>query len=113
LWKAGIRYRKQYKVIGRPDFALVQNRIAIFCDSEFWHGYRWGKRAQSTIRTNRQFWLNKIEKNRLRDKVVNRELRRRGWQVLRFWGHQINLNVEECVNVVMARIKEVKRGEHH
>jgi DNA mismatch endonuclease Vsr len=45
LWQAGVRYRKQYPIFGKPDFVIVKRRIAIFCDSEFWHGYRGGNPA--------------------------------------------------------------------
>lgn len=52
LWAAGLRYRKQHPIFGRPDFALVTRRIAIFCDSEFWHGYRWGERRKREHKSN-------------------------------------------------------------
>ncbi|MEI6784217.1 MAG: DNA mismatch endonuclease Vsr [Verrucomicrobiota bacterium] len=89
LWRAGGRYRRQYRVPGRPDFVLVAQRIAVFCDSNFWHGYRWGKRFQATLKKNRTFWIRKIEANRRRDRRVNRRLRSLGWTVLRFWEHEI------------------------
>ncbi len=78
LWAAGFRYRKQYPVFGRPDFVLVKDRIAIFCDSEFWHGYRWGERRKAQHKTNQTYWFAKIERNRARDRSVNRRLRREG-----------------------------------
>src|SRR6266508_2172485 len=55
LWKAGFRYRKQYKIFGKPDYVLVSAKIAIFVDSEFWHGYRWGKRAKEAFRSNQSY----------------------------------------------------------
>ncbi len=97
LWRAGFRYRKQYPIFGKPDYVLVSPRIAIFCDSEFWHGYRWGKRAKEAFKSNQDYWFSKIERNRARDKMVKRELQRRGWTVLRFWEHEIRSNLESCV----------------
>lgn len=109
LWHAGLRYRKQYRVPGRPDFALVSPRIAIFCDSNFWHGYRWGARAKATFKRNRRFWILKIEANRRRDRSVNRKLRRRGWTVLRFWEHHILDSPQDCVSAVLQAVAKARR----
>lgn len=100
LWKAGFRYRKQYSIIGKPDFVLVSRRVAIFCDSEFWHGYRWGIKAKAAFKSNQEYWFTKIERNRKRDRKVKRELERQGWIVLRFWEHEISSNLENCVRRV-------------
>ncbi|HEX9424636.1 MAG TPA: very short patch repair endonuclease [Pyrinomonadaceae bacterium] len=103
LWKAGFRYRKQYKIFGKPDYVLVSAKIAIFVDSEFWHGYRWGKRAKEAFRSNQSYWHSKIERNRARDRKVNKELKREGWRVIRFWEHEITSKLEDCI----ARVREV------
>jgi DNA mismatch endonuclease Vsr len=100
LWRAGIRYRKQYPIFGKPDFVIVKRRIAIFCDSEFWHGYRWGKRRRLEHKSNQSYWFPKIERNRARDRVVNRRLRQKGWTVVRFWERQIRLNPDNCATKV-------------
>jgi DNA mismatch endonuclease, patch repair protein len=105
LWQAGLRYRKQYSIFGKPDFALVRRKIAIFCDSEFWHGYRWGSRSKAAFKSNRDYWLKKIEGNRRRDKKVKRELERSGWIVLRFWEHEITSNVDDCVRKVKETVE--------
>jgi len=106
LWKADLRYRKQYnKLPGKPDFVLVKHRIAIFCDSHFWHGYNWKKRKYEH-RSNKRFWHNKIEENMRRDKKVNNELKRRRWTVIRFWEHEIDGDVERCVQKVKKAITQ-------
>lgn len=105
LWKAGLRYRKQYQVFGKPDYALVKPKVAIFCDSEFWHGYRWGKRAREAFKSNQGYWYPKIERNRARDKRVRKELQRCGWIVLRFWEHEIVSNVDDCVDKVKEAVE--------
>lgn len=105
LWRAGFRYRKQYRIMGRPDFVLVNRRIAIFCDSNFWHGYRWGERRRAEHKTNTAYWFAKIDRNRTRDRVVNRGLRAAGWIVIRFWEHDILSDVEECVRRVALRCR--------
>lgn len=104
LWAAGLRYRKQCRVFGRPDFALVTARIAIFCDSEFWHGYRWGERRRAEHKSNQAYWFAKIERNRKRDRLVNRTLRREGWTVIRFWEREIGRDVAGCV----ARVRSAR-----
>ncbi len=107
LWKRGLRYRKNVKtVFGRPDIAFIGKKIAIFCDSEFWHGYDWEKR-KSDIKSNKDFWITKIERNIARDQKVNDYLKSQGWTVLRFWGKEIQKNVTHCVDMIE---KEVSRN---
>lgn len=80
LWNANLRYRKQYvKLPGKPDFILPKYRVAIFCDSHFWHGYNWEQKKHDH-KSNLQFWHNKIERNIERDKEVNNTLTAMGWR---------------------------------
>ena len=102
LWHVGLRYRKQYPIFGKPDFVLVNQRIAIFCDSEFWHGYRWGRRRKSEHKSNRTYWFAKIERNRARDRRVNRQLRNNGWVVIRLWEREILRNADACAAKIAA-----------
>lgn len=104
LWNAGIRYRKQYPIFGKPDFVLLRYRIAIFCDSEFWHGYRWGTRRKAEHKTNQTYWFAKIERNRRRDRAVTRKLKAEGWKVIRFWERAIVKNTDSCVEKVKSYI---------
>lgn len=107
LWMRGLRYRKNVKsVFGHPDIAFIGKKIAVFCDSEFWHGYDWENR-KSDIKSNKDFWVSKIERNIARDKEVNEHLTSQGWKVLRFWGKEIQKNAAECANLIE---KEVKRN---
>lgn len=110
LWAAGFRYRKQYTIFGRPDFVLVKDRIAIFCDSEFWHGHGWGARRKAEHKTNQTYWFAKIERNRARDRSVNRRLRREGWTVIRFWERDIKRALQDCVDVVRATRSDQRTG---
>jgi DNA mismatch endonuclease (patch repair protein) len=112
LRRAGIRFRKQYPVLGKPDFVVLEPRIAIFCDSRFWHGYQWGRQSARDFKVNAEFWVRKIEGNRQRDTFVNRELRNQGWTVLRFWEHQISRNPGRCVLRIWAVIGERQRVKH-
>ena len=106
LWSRGIRYRKNVKsIVGKPDIAFIKKKIAVFCDSEFWHGFDW-ERRKSDIKSNRDFWIPKIEKNIARDKEVNDALAADGWIVLRFWGHQITKDVKACADLIVTALKE-------
>lgn len=106
LWSRGIRYRKNVKsIIGKPDIAFIKKKVAVFCDSEFWHGFDW-EHKKSDIKSNRDFWIPKIEKNIARDKAVNDALAADGWIVLRFWGQQIKKDVKACADLIVAALKE-------
>lgn len=105
LWARGLRYRKNVKSIpGNPDIAFIGKKVAVFCDSEFWHGYDWEHRKDD-IKTRREFWIPKIERNMERDREVNRMLEEQGWIVLRFWGKQIKKNLGECADIIEATLR--------
>lgn len=102
LRNVGLKPTKHPQLFGRPDFAFPRAKVAIFCDSHFWHGYKW-KDKQKEIKSNRSFWLPKIKGNIQRDRFVTRQLRRDGWAVLRFWEHQIKRYPDRCA----ARVKKL------
>ena len=112
LWQRGIRYRKNYKgLIGKPDIVITKYRIAVFCDSDFWHGYDWENR-KSRIKSNQDYWIPKIERNMKRDREVTATLVEQGWIVLRFWEHTIRKELEECVEDIQEAVeirKEIAR----
>lgn len=110
LWHQGIRYKKNYsKIPGTPDIAITKYNIAIFCDSEFFHGKDWNQLKSRLLKgDNGAFWVNKISNNRAHDEKVNKELSQLGWTVIRFWGKDITKNVNECVRVIEDTILEVK-----
>jgi DNA (cytosine-5)-methyltransferase 1 len=97
LWSRGFRYKKNnIKIFGRPDIVFSKYKIAVFCDSEYFHGKDW-ETAKNRIKSNKEFWHKKIESNIKRDNEVNERLRQEGWIVLRFWGDEIKKNTELCV----------------
>ncbi len=108
LWKRGHRYRKNNKtVFGKPDLTFKGIKVAIFVDSEFWHGKNW-KVRKFDHKTNKKYWYAKIERNIRRDKEVNRTLLKNGWKVLRFWGHDIEKNLETCITNIELILNEQK-----
>jgi len=104
LWKKGFRYRKNVQsIFGKPDFVFRKYKIAVFCDSEFWHGKDWETKKYE-IKSNRDFWFKKINRNIERDKEVNKKLNEDGWTVIRFWGKEILKNTDSCVEKIEQKI---------
>lgn len=100
LWRRNLRYRKNVtNIMGKPDIAFVGKKIAVFVDSEFWHGFDW-EHKQVEIKSNRDFWIAKIERNIQRDKEVNAFLTEAGWTILRFWGKEIKHDVASCADKI-------------
>ena len=106
LWHRGLRYRKNVKSIyGKPDIAFIGKKIAVFCDSEFFHGYDW-ENKQKEIKSNRDFWIPKIERNIQRDIEVTEKLTSDGWTVLRFWGNDIKKNLQACADEIERVVRK-------
>ena len=105
LWNRGLHYRKNVnRIYGKPDIAFIGKKIAVFCDSEFWHGYNWEERKKD-FKSHQEFWIPKIERNMHRDKEVTERLQSEGWTVLRFWGNDIKKNVSGCADIIEAQIR--------
>ena len=104
LWNLGYRYRKNNKsVFGTPDLTFKKLKIAVFVDSEFFHGKDW-EFQKDRVKTNTEFWQKKIERNIQRDIEVNKYLESQNWKVLRFWSEQIEKNLEDCVTKIQSEI---------
>lgn len=104
LHKKGYRFRVNYKIKGKPDMVFVSRKIAIFVDGDFWHGYNWKKLGKIPPSG---FWQDKIKRNIKRDREVTKFLVREGWKVIRIWEHEINSNIDACIN----RIEKVFLNE--
>ena len=105
LWSRGLRYQKNVtSITGKPDIVFKGKKVAVFCDSEFWHGYDWENRKED-IQTNRDFWISKIERNIQRDKEVTELLEADGWTVIRFWGKEIQKNCSKCADIIEETLK--------
>ena len=112
LWSRGVRYRKNVSSIkGKPDIAIKKYKIAIFCDSEFFHGKDWDKLKERLEKSdNSEFWIKKISRNRERDTEIDAELTQSGWKVLRFWGDEIKKNTDECVKTIIEILDQTRQG---
>jgi DNA mismatch endonuclease, patch repair protein len=78
--------------------------LAIFVDGEFWHGYNWDEK-KTKIKTNRKFWIPKIERNIQRDTQNNQLLLNTGWYVMRFWENELKKEFESCVNRIVSYLQ--------
>jgi len=100
LWKKGYRYHINCKdVFGTPDICFKGKKIAIFCDSEFWHGKKYLE-GKAIPKINQQYWIGKFERNISRDCIVNKTLSDREWIVVRFWENDLKRNLDQCVSKV-------------
>jgi DNA mismatch endonuclease (patch repair protein) len=100
LWHKGYRYRKNCKdIFGKPDICFKKKKVAIFCDSEFWHG-KYLLDNKYIPKTNEQYWIPKIKRNIERDILVNEILKTQDWTVLRFWQKDIEKNLEKCIKKI-------------
>lgn len=75
-------WRRNYKLIGKPDFVFPKVKTAIFVDGCFWHGHNC---RNTKPKSNKEYWVRKIKNNKLRDKYVTKQLKEMGWQVIRIW----------------------------
>ena len=102
LWHEGIRYRKNYnKLIGKPDIVITKYQIAIFCDGDFWHGKN---SCENIVASNKEYWSEKIKKNKERDLEITIALRDQGWTVLRFWEKDIKNNLQTSISKIKIHI---------
>jgi putative nmeDIP very short patch repair endonuclease len=106
MWQIGLRYRKNSRhIFGNPDFSFKKHKIAVFVDGEFWHGKDWEKR-KADIKTNRKFWIAKIERNIRRDREVDSHLTQTGWKVFRFWARDIVKNPQTFAEEIQKAVYE-------
>lgn len=106
MWRIGLRYRKNSRrIFGKPDFSFKKYKIAVFVDGEFWHGKDWEKR-KAGIKTNREFWTAKIERNMRRDREVDSCLAKNGWRIFRFWARDVVRNPQIFAEVIQKAVYE-------
>ncbi|MHB8880444.1 MAG: very short patch repair endonuclease [Thermodesulfovibrionales bacterium] len=89
-------------VVGTPDFTFPDGHLAVFVDGCFWHGCR----CKTIPESNHEFWMEKIQRNKRRDREVNSSLKKSGWTVLRFWEHQIKKEPGKCIETVRRALRQ-------
>jgi len=102
LHRQGFRFHKHVKSLpGKPDIVFPRVKLVVFVDGDFWHGYRlpqWEHKLSD-------FWRKKIARNRERDQKNFRRLRKMGWRVVRIWKHEINEDLDSCLNKIVSTIE--------
>lgn len=96
-------WRRHYPLLGKPDFCWPREKVALFVDGCFWHGC---PRCYETPKSNVDYWREKVESNRKRDRRVTTALRRNGWAVIRVW--ECQLDNRRTVSRIKALLQ--KRG---
>jgi len=103
-----LRHRKIYfasnvaKIIGKPDIVFRRKKVIVFIDSDFWHGHPTRFKAP---KSNQEYWVKKITRNRARDKEVNELLEKEKWCVIRIWEHEIKHDFDSVINRILESIK--------
>jgi DNA (cytosine-5)-methyltransferase 1 len=104
LNEIGVKYEKQPRIFGNPDFKLKDSKVVIFCDGAFWHGKKRGQKFHK----NREFWESKIAGNKRRDERNNRALKKEGWKVLRFLDSEINRELVRVAEIIRKTLDSDK-----
>ena len=111
LYNSHIGYFKNVSSLpGHPDIVLRKYKIAIFVDGDFFHGYDLNK-IESNLKTNKDFWIEKIKKNQARDIKSNEKLISLGYTVLRFWGHEIRNDIKSVLKTINDTIYKLEETE--
>ncbi|HUU81946.1 MAG TPA: very short patch repair endonuclease [Phycisphaerae bacterium] len=112
LHRRGLRFRKHVATLpGKPDVVFLARRVVVFIDGDFWHGYRFPAWEHTLSR----FWRRKIAETRVRDQRNFRCLRRAGWRVIRLWQHQIEEDLNACldrIHAAMTDLDDSPRASH-
>jgi DNA mismatch endonuclease (patch repair protein) len=103
LWARGLRYRLHERGLpGRPDLVFRGPRVTVFIDGCFWHGC---PEHYVRPRSRREFWSRKLRENVERDQRQTLELESRGWTVLRYWEHEVFVNLLGISDEVEAAVR--------
>ena len=107
LFQMGFRYRLNYsKLPGKPDIVLPKYKTVIFVNGCFWHGHE-GCKYFVVPKTRTEWWLNKINETKKRDKVKAEKLKQLGWQIIVIWECELKpRNIEETLNDLLIKLKE-------
>jgi len=101
LRKMGLRFQRNYKKLeGSPDIVFLKQKVAVFIDGDFWHGWRlptWEHKLSD-------FWKVKLLANRKRDQRNFRRLRAADWTVIRLWEHEIRSDGDKCIDRILQAL---------
>ena len=104
LYQRGLRYRLHAKdIVGKPDIVFRSRKIVIFVDGDWWHGRNYRKEAERYP----PFWQEKIKRNMKRDRKVNRELKKVGWDVIRVWQKDLQKQPDKYAQEIFDYLKSL------
>lgn len=110
LWRIGYRYRVNVNSYpGRPDILFKTKKLVVFVDGEFWHGYEWEKK-KAKLKSNRDYWIPKIEKNIVRDSANNEYYAYNNFKVIRFWQREIMSDLSNCVKTIINHLGPARKS---
>lgn len=101
LHRRGYRFRKHMKGLpGTPDIVFTKQKVVIFIDGDFWHGFDFDSRKDDLT----DIWRTKIAANIERDARNTRMLQEEGWKTIRLWQHEIESDLELCLNIIVKSL---------
>ena len=111
LWRMGLRFRKNVATLpGKPDIVFVREQVAIFCDGDFWHGRDWEKqKLKLRLGTNAEYWIQKIESNKERDRLNNALLEAEGWCIIRLWETDIKQDPQTGAKLIKEVVNDRRK----
>ena len=127
LWSRGFRYRLNHKRLpGHPDLVLRKYRTCIFVNGCFWHGHNvalpqidngeWiieNSECCKIPKTNREFWVAKIRRNKERDKEEQRKLAEMGWHCITVWECELKPSKrEETLDSIAFTLNHIWLQDH-
>ncbi|MFH0991443.1 MAG: very short patch repair endonuclease [bacterium] len=106
LKRLGLKFKRYMKDLpGKPDIVFPEERVAVFCDGDFWHGKNWRTLCRKlTNGTNGKYWKSKIACNIKQDKRITKILSLQGWNVIRLWETDIKANTQASVQNIKREI---------
>jgi DNA mismatch endonuclease (patch repair protein) len=107
LFAKGMRFRTRLKLAGKPDIAFTRARLAVFIDGCFWHGC---PLHGTSPKSNSDYWNAKLQRNRERDRAIDAALAADGWEVVRYWEHEIKEDVGRVADEIQARWQAFRMG---
>jgi DNA mismatch endonuclease, patch repair protein len=107
LFSKGYRgYRKNIRVLGfEVDIVFSRKKVAVFCDSDFWHG-----KSVQLPKSNQEYWIPKLKRNAERDRLANQTLKVAGWKVIRLIDKAILEDPEREANKIIVLLSQEMTG---
>jgi len=97
-------WRRNYPLFGKPDFVFPKSKLTLFIDGCFWHGHDC---RNVKPKQNKSYWKSKIERNMSRDKLVKKQLTKKGWKVIRIWECELKEQGIKVIKKVLNKLWQV------